>query len=253
MGLGKHVTSKDSVQSDTTFDTLLEETDLESPNSGEDLSEGLESPGPQTPSKPVSLEDQNRLLALELEKARSEVEFWKSKVHGQEANKGIWEHTMNGLRQFVSTPPDKLSKSRPESPELSVEFTRKDSTGLFHRKPVAGGYSEKLKITPFKIQEEDSEDRRNSVNADKEEGVALVKCHASDHDESSLDSKEEDEPSFFHQLVDRGAWLVGLLVLQSFSSFIIQHNERLLQRHTVIVRFLTMLVGAGGNAGNQAR
>jgi Mg/Co/Ni transporter MgtE len=45
---------------------------------------------------------------------------------------------------------------------------------------------------------------------------------------------------------------VGLLVLQSLSSFIIARNEVLLQNHLVIVRFLTMLVGAGGNAGNQA-
>jgi Mg/Co/Ni transporter MgtE len=41
-------------------------------------------------------------------------------------------------------------------------------------------------------------------------------------------------------------------VLQSASSFIISRNEALLQSHLVIVQFLTMLVGAGGNAGNQA-
>lgn len=58
--------------------------------------------------------------------------------------------------------------------------------------------------------------------------------------------------SFLAAIQDRAAWLVGLLVLQSMSSFIISRNERLLQKHLVIVRFLTMLVGAGGNAGNQA-
>ena len=36
------------------------------------------------------------------------------------------------------------------------------------------------------------------------------------------------------------------------SSFILASFEKLLQRHSVIVFFLTMLVGAGGNAGNQA-
>jgi Mg/Co/Ni transporter MgtE len=36
------------------------------------------------------------------------------------------------------------------------------------------------------------------------------------------------------------------------SSFIIAKNEKMLQSHLIIVRFLTMLVGAGGNAGNQA-
>ena len=59
-------------------------------------------------------------------------------------------------------------------------------------------------------------------------------------------------PSFRSAIQDRAAWLVGLLVLQSMSSFIISRNEKLLQNHLVIVRFLTMLVGAGGNAGNQA-
>jgi cation transporter-like permease len=67
-------------------------------------------------------------------------------------------------------------------------------------------------------------------------------------DGSPLTIKED----FFKTLADRGSWLVGLLVLQSMSSFIIAHNEELLQQHAVIIQFLTMLVGAGGNAGNQA-
>ena len=50
----------------------------------------------------------------------------------------------------------------------------------------------------------------------------------------------------------RAYWLVGLLALQSCSGFILSRNELLLQDHPVIIYFLTMLVGAGGNAGNQA-
>jgi len=57
---------------------------------------------------------------------------------------------------------------------------------------------------------------------------------------------------FWASVQDRAGWLVGLLVLQSMSSFIISRNEDLLEEHLVIVQFLTMLVGAGGNAGNQA-
>jgi len=71
-----------------------------------------------------------------------------------------------------------------------------------------------------------------------------------------LDNVEElfdlKEPSFYHSMLNRGGWLVGLLAFQSCSSFILAHNERLLQTHPTIVYFLTMLVGAGGNAGNQA-
>lgn len=58
--------------------------------------------------------------------------------------------------------------------------------------------------------------------------------------------------SFVDAMQDRAHWLVGLLVLQSCSGFILSHNEALLERHPVIIYFLTMLVGAGGNAGNQA-
>jgi hypothetical protein len=52
--------------------------------------------------------------------------------------------------------------------------------------------------------------------------------------------------------VDRGLWLMGLLLLQSCSTFILARNERLIRTHPSVVFFLTMLVGAGGNAGNQA-
>lgn len=67
-----------------------------------------------------------------------------------------------------------------------------------------------------------------------------------------LDEGKLEEPSFMKNMLDRGGWLVGLLVFQSFSSFILAYNEKLLQTHPAIVYFLTMLVGAGGNAGNQA-
>ena len=62
----------------------------------------------------------------------------------------------------------------------------------------------------------------------------------------------EPDVSFGDALRDRAYWLVGLLALQSCSGFILANNELLLQKHPVIVYFLTMLVGAGGNAGNQA-
>lgn len=58
--------------------------------------------------------------------------------------------------------------------------------------------------------------------------------------------------SFLQGLYDRGSWLIGLLVVQSFSSIILSSYENLLNQHPAIVFFLTMLIGAGGNAGNQA-
>ena len=67
-----------------------------------------------------------------------------------------------------------------------------------------------------------------------------------------LDEGKFEDPSFVNNMVDRGSWLIGLLVFQSFSSFILAYNEKMLQTHPAIIYFLTMLVGAGGNAGNQA-
>jgi Mg/Co/Ni transporter MgtE len=46
--------------------------------------------------------------------------------------------------------------------------------------------------------------------------------------------------------------LVSLLLLQSLSQFVLQSFEGLIQNNIAIPLFLTMLVGAGGNAGNQA-
>lgn len=57
---------------------------------------------------------------------------------------------------------------------------------------------------------------------------------------------------FTEQLQDRASWLVGLLIFQSCSGFILQEYNELLEKNMDIVNFLTMLVGAGGNAGNQA-
>ena len=58
--------------------------------------------------------------------------------------------------------------------------------------------------------------------------------------------------SFRAGLIDRTLWLTGLLVFQSCSSFILQANQAMINDHPAVIFFLTMLVGAGGNAGNQA-
>lgn len=62
----------------------------------------------------------------------------------------------------------------------------------------------------------------------------------------------EGHASFISAIYERGSWLAFLLVFQSFSSIILVANEGLLAEHPNIIFFLTMLVGAGGNAGNQA-
>ena len=80
----------------------------------------------------------------------------------------------------------------------------------------------------------------------------IVTSTALEIDDNNFQNQQLHQMTFCQSLTDRAGWLIGLLIFQSLSSFILARNESLLQRHIVIVQFLTMLVGAGGNAGNQA-
>lgn len=60
------------------------------------------------------------------------------------------------------------------------------------------------------------------------------------------------ETSGWTMLLQRSKWLVGLLLFQSVSSFIMQRYDQMLADHVIISLFLTMLIGTGGNAGNQS-
>ena len=53
-------------------------------------------------------------------------------------------------------------------------------------------------------------------------------------------------------LKERVSVLAGLMVVQSLSGMILARFEDMIQKHVVVTLFLTMLVGAGGNAGNQS-
>eukprot|EP00927_Polykrikos_kofoidii_P008516 TRINITY_DN13539_c0_g1_i1.p1 TRINITY_DN13539_c0_g1~~TRINITY_DN13539_c0_g1_i1.p1 ORF type:complete len:364 (+),score=58.82 TRINITY_DN13539_c0_g1_i1:63-1094(+) len=69
-------------------------------------------------------------------------------------------------------------------------------------------------------------------------------------DESANLQMQQD--SSIHKFWHRAGWLVMLLMFQSTSSIILEHFELLIQHHPVVIYFLTMLVGAGGNAGSQS-
>eukprot|EP00877_Chromochloris_zofingiensis_P006404 jgi/Chrzof1/2016/Cz10g29240.t1 len=76
-----------------------------------------------------------------------------------------------------------------------------------------------------------------------------------DPDMCLIDEAEEQPPAslpVWDEALSRGRWLLGLLVLQSTSSFVLDAYQDLLKQHIVVTLFLTMLVGAGGNAGNQS-
>jgi hypothetical protein len=90
--------------------------------------------------------------------------------------------------------------------------------------------------------------QENGITMSTEQLESPLWCDELDGDTCPV----EPTISFLDAVKDRANWLVGLLILQSCSGFILSHNEELLDRHPMIIYFLTMLVGAGGNAGNQA-
>ena len=135
----------------------------------------------------------------------------------------------------------------PQSDGLSmVEFTTPTQSN--RKKPTKdnkGNYAQAsahdIESAPILI-DENIDDGNNSDDSSHNKHINRRRSNLQAH----------QSQAFWHDIKERGGWLIGLLFLQSCSSFIIQYNEKFLQNHMVIVQFLTMLVGAGGNAGNQA-
>lgn len=82
--------------------------------------------------------------------------------------------------------------------------------------------------------------------------VASVSDHEDDTDDVSSSFLAGDGGTVLDEAWARGTWLLGLLVLQSSSSAVLERYSDLVKDHIEITLFLTMLVGAGGNAGNQS-
>jgi len=80
---------------------------------------------------------------------------------------------------------------------------------------------------------------------------AAPKAAAAAADEgAALSSELEGMPD--QTVTSRATCLILLLLLQSSSSMILEHFQLLMRTHPRIIIFLTMLVGAGGNAGCQS-
>jgi len=60
------------------------------------------------------------------------------------------------------------------------------------------------------------------------------------------------QTSFKSLFFQRSIWLGSLLLLQSVSGFILSQYSTLIQSHIILSFFYTMLIGTGGNAGNQS-
>lgn len=61
-----------------------------------------------------------------------------------------------------------------------------------------------------------------------------------------------DEVETMHLFWPRAFFLVAMLLVQSISSLILSGFEGLIEHHTELIFFLTMIVGLGGNAGGQS-
>lgn len=123
--------------------------------------------------------------------------------------------------------------------------------------------------------EEDQEDVANQMHHYELSSVPVVDKHnhflgvitARDVVQIIKEEESEDaykrfglstvETSYFatpawKMILQRSSWLIGLLLFQSISGFVLGGYSNYLEKYTVIAFFLTMLVGTGGNAGNQS-
>ena len=158
----------------------------------------------------------------------------------------------------------------PPSPPLSPQdresnFDNEHMIQNTNMNTPKGGKKEKTKNSGNGVSSKRYKPPRfNPLTIEQGDGLELpeVKPRESDEESDTLMINTDEShnkqsisgvfPPFKDQIKERGGWLIGLLFLQSCSSFIIQYNEKFLQDNMVLVQFLTMLVGAGGNAGNQA-
>jgi hypothetical protein len=120
-------------------------------------------------------------------------------------------------------------------------------TSASEEKRTAGALLSKV----FELQQRNME-LETSVSTLKYQ-IELMRNKLKLLDDSSGDDFDMTSSSSFRSgLMDRSLWLTGLLIFQSCSSFILQANQAMIDSHPAVIYFLTMLVGAGGNAGNQA-
>lgn len=212
------------------------------------------------------LELENKQLRLELEDIKRRLDRYEEDFNRRSRRSS--PRITNSKRSPPPSLPKLLNPAtaqasvRPRPTITDLEVKARDlPMGLHHRRqPGEEEDTRRIKKMVVKVKHRDSDnfDDVESPRPQYTEGVSGLHIESlPEQNDSELTKFKHDdddgaEIGFGTMILDRAGWLVGLLVLQSMSSFIIQRNESMLQKHLVIVRFLTMLVGAGGNAGNQA-
>jgi len=196
---------------------------------------------------PSSLEAENSLLLTSILQLKEENEnlkkYQKEMQQKLQEQKRIKTRNNNSNKKIIleSFEGEHLFDSSPSS------FRRNNN----NNNDIIPHVSEEKEGKEKKYDDDSSLLSSSSTSSDiliEMEGDDELWCDSLDGDQCPL----EPTISFGEALRDRAYWLVGLLILQSLSGIILCRNEALLTNHPVIIYYLTMMVGAGGNAGNQA-
>lgn len=107
-----------------------------------------------------------------------------------------------------------------------------------------------VEMEPINHGGDDSDERRDPSDNDSAHGGSSA--GGARHPHRSAPYLDLAPGGVLQVVWNRTSVLVSLLLLQSLSQFILEMYEGLISKHVIIPLFLTMLVGAGGNAGNQA-
>lgn len=92
------------------------------------------------------------------------------------------------------------------------------------------------------------------ITADESMNVIQEEASEDVYKMSGLGSVEQTyfQTPFWQLIRQRSFWLITLLILQSLSSFVLSSYSKLIAENAILVLFLNMLIGTGGNAGNQS-
>lgn len=196
---------------------------------------------------------ENERLRKELSSMRTMVEVLQRKETDQASLVGtVFRNTSLDHASAAATVPGRVSPAVDDRHDehsshhslMDEEDLSTSSCGLKHRKSPAQPHSRILDTSSL------MENGKYAIPSHLCDGIETAPLVGSTKGPGDCNSPTT---TFLDAVRDRASWLVGLLILQSMSSFIISRNENLLKQHLVIVQFLTMLVGAGGNGGNQCK
>lgn len=146
-------------------------------------------------------------------------------------------HTTQAFQHCIFATTDKLVARRTNCGQNHPIFYWKGTKIDYHNMLRRRGNSSVLSVKEKGscLPDDKVESERESLAGEDDDGVVIPK-----------------DASTLYEAYIRGRWLLMLLVLQSSSGFILDKFQELIQKHFVVTLFLTMLVGAGGNAGNQS-